>query len=226
MSSHQQRGMSLSKISRPSGHRPALRSLAAAALLATLASISGGQAQQQPGSEPGAPAQPDPDAERSPPAQQPPATGEAAPAEPPLELQRFQDWAVRCGRPEGQTQEVCEMLQERSDKGGRPMMGVAVAQVANSPNPGMLIVLPLGIALPEGVALQIDGGEELPVPVQRCQRRGCEVEVLLEPDLLAQLKTGQQATVLFHVEQPRGVQRLAVPISLLGFTAALDEVLS
>jgi invasion protein IalB len=218
--------MSLSKISHPSGHRPALRWLVAAALLATFASISSVQAQQQPGTEPGAPAQPDADAEQSPPAQQAPATGKAAPAEPPVQLQHFQDWAVRCGRPEGQTQEICEMLQERSDEEGRPMMGVAVARVANSPDPGMLIILPLGIALPEGVALKVDDGEELPVPVQRCQRRGCEIEVLLEPDLLGQLKTGRQATVLFHVEQPKGVQRVAVPISLLGFTAALDEVLS
>ncbi len=64
------------------------------------------------------------------------------------------------------------------------------------------------------------------MPVQRCQRRGCEIELLLEPDLLGRLKAGRQATVLFHVEEPKGVQRVAVPISLLGFTAALDEVLS
>jgi invasion protein IalB len=218
MSGSNERGTSLSKITHPS------LCFAAAALIATLA-LSAAEAQQTPAEEPSPPAQPAPEVQHGPPAQQAPATGEAAPAEPPLELERFQDWAVRCGQPEGQPQEICEMLQERSNKEGRPIMGVAVARVANSPDPGMLIILPLGIALPEGVALRIDDGEEVPVEVQRCQRRGCEVEVLLEPDLLASLKAGQQANVLFHVEQPQGVQKVSVPISLLGFTAALDEVL-
>lgn len=219
MSGYNERGTSLSNITHPS-----LR-FAAAALVAAFA-VSAAEAQQTPAEEPSPPAQPAPQVEPSPPAQQAPDTGEAAPAQPPLELERFQDWAVRCGQPEGQTQEICEMLQERSSKEGHPIMGVAVARVANSPDPGMLIILPLGIALPEGVALRIDDGEEVPVEVQRCQRRGCEIEVLLKPELLASLKAGQQANVLFHVEEPQGVQKVSVPISLLGFTAALDEVLN
>jgi invasion protein IalB len=219
--------MSFSHMSRPSSHRPAGRWLAAALLLTMSAPLAGAHAQETPGVTQDPPAQPAPEAEQSPPAQQQaPSTGQAQPAEPPVEVARFQDWAVRCGQPQGQTQEICEMFQEQNNSDGRPIMGVAVARVASSPNPGMLIILPLGIALPEGVAVKIDDGEEVPVEVQRCQRRGCEIEVLLEPALLNRLKSGRQANVLFHVEQPTGVQKVSVPISLLGFTAALDEVLS
>jgi invasion protein IalB len=51
--------------------------------------------------------------------------------------------------------------------------------------------------------------------------------MLLEPDLLNRLKAGTKATVFFEAIDPQGErQRLGVPISLLGFTAALNEVTS
>jgi invasion protein IalB len=215
--------MSFSHMSRPSSRRPPGRRLAAAVCLAMSAALAGAgaHAQETPGVTQDPPAQPSPPVQ-----QQAPPSGQGQAAEPPVEVARFQDWAVRCGQPQGQPQEICEMFQEQNNSDGRPIMGVAVARVSSSPSPGMLIILPLGIALPEGVAVKIDDGEEVPVEVQRCQRRGCEIEILLEPDLLNRFKSGRQANVLFHVEERTGVQKVSVPISLLGFTAALDEVLS
>jgi invasion protein IalB len=104
-------------------------------------------------------------------------------------------------------------------------MAVAVGRVPGTSDLGLLVVLPLGILLPAGVTLQIDGGAEVPLQVDRCERPGCRVEMLLEPDLLNRLKAGSQATVFFEAIDPQGErQRLGVPISLLGFTAALNEV--
>jgi invasion protein IalB len=49
--------------------------------------------------------------------------------------------------------------------------------------------------------------------------------MLLEPELLNRLKGGSQAKVFFEAFDPKGErQRLGVPISLLGFTAALNQV--
>jgi invasion protein IalB len=51
--------------------------------------------------------------------------------------------------------------------------------------------------------------------------------MLLKPDLLTRLKAGSQAKVFFEAVDPQGERRrLGVPISLLGFTAALNEVAS
>ena len=139
---------------------------------------------------------------------------------------QFKDWVVRCGRPNEQAPELCEM-QQLVDSEDRTVMAVAVARVPGTTDLGLLIVLPLGIVLPAGVALQIDGGAEIPLQVDRCERQGCRIEMLLEPDLVNRLKAGSRATVFFEAPDPQGErQRLAVPISLLGFTAALNEVTS
>lgn len=161
------------------------------------------------------------------PAQQAPAP--EGPAQPELELteRQIQDWMVRCGRPEGQEQEVCEMQQQQVDSEDRTVMAVAVGRVPGTSNVGLLILLPLGILLPAGVTMQIDGGAAIPLEVERCEREGCRIERILEPDLLNRLKAGTKATVFFQAVDPQGKrQRLGVPISLLGFTAALNEVTS
>lgn len=162
------------------------------------------------------------------PAQQAPAPQGGA-AQPELELteRQIQDWMVRCGRPEGQEQEVCEMQQQQVDSEDRTVMAVAVGRVPGTSNVGLLILLPLGILLPAGVTMQIDGGAAIPLEVERCEREGCRIERILEPDLLNRLKAGTKATVFFQAVDPQGKrQRLGVPISLLGFTAALNEVTS
>ena len=155
------------------------------------------------------------------------APGQAAPAESKLTERQFQDWTVRCGRQNEQGPEVCGMEQQQTDKEGRTVLAVFVGKVPNSSDPGLLIMVPLGVLLPAGVMLQIDSGAEMPLQVNRCERQGCRIEILLKPDLLARLKSGSQAKVLFEVFDPQGERRrLGVPISLLGFTAALNEVAS
>jgi invasion protein IalB len=159
--------------------------------------------------------------------QQAPAPEGAAPPDVEMTERRFEDWMVRCGRPRGQEAEVCEMQQQQIDNEDRTVMAVAVGQVPGSSDVGLLILLPLGILLPAGVTMQIDGGAAIPLQVERCDRQGCRIERLIEPDLMSRLKAGTKATVFFEAVDPQGKrQRLGVPISLLGFTAALNEVTS
>jgi len=159
----------------------------------------------------------------------PPTQGEPPPAPEAEALdlteREFQDWVLRCGRSE-QGPEVCEMQQQTTDNEGRTIMAVAVGTVPGSSDVGLLIILPLGILLPSGVSLQIDGGAEVPLEVERCERQGCRIERLVEPELLNRLKAGREAKVFFEAYDPEGeLQRLGVPISLLGFTAALSEIM-
>ena len=197
--------------------------LAAGVLLAALGlgapDVLGQQAQEAPPGQAAPPQQGAP--------QQAPAPEGAAPPDVEMTERRFQDWVVRCGRPRGQEAEVCEMQQQQIDNEDRTVMAVAVGQVPGSSNVGLLILLPLGILLPAGVTMQIDGGAAIPLEVERCERQGCRIERLIEPDLMSRLKAGTKATVFFEAFDPQGKrQRLCVPISLLGFTAALNEVTS
>jgi invasion protein IalB len=117
------------------------------------------------------------------------------------------------------------MQQQQTDNEGRTVMAVAVGQVPGRSDLGLLIIVPLGVLLPAGVTLQIDSGAEMPLVVDRCERQGCRIEMLLEPELLTRLKSGTQAKVFFEAFDPQGERRrLGIPLSLLGFTAALDQV--
>ena len=142
--------------------------------------------------------------EQAPTTQPPPPAG-AAEAPPELDMteREFQDWILRCGRSE-QGPEICEMQQEQTDDDGRPVMVVAVGTLPGTSNVGLLVMLPLGILLPAGVALQVDGGAEVPLEVQRCERAGCRIEKLVEPELLNRLKAGREATVFFEALDPQG----------------------
>jgi invasion protein IalB len=155
--------------------------------------------------------------------------GATAPAQgaPEFETREFQDWVVRCGKHSPDAPASCEMTQQRQDDQGQTVLAVAVGRVANTDNPGMLIILPLGIWLPPGVVVKVDQGKEIPVRIERCERRGCQVELLLEPNVLKLLKAGTQADVLFQIYDQNGEpQTVGVPFSLLGFTAALNEVMA
>jgi invasion protein IalB len=152
-------------------------------------------------------------------------TAPPPPSQPGLEVRQFQDWSVRCGQPAGGGPKACEMLQQRQDEQGQIVLFVAVGKLPNTDNPGMLIILPLGIELPPGAAVKVDEGEEAPAQIRRCVRAGCEVELLLEPNVLARLKSGTVANVLFQIPDEQGRTRtVGVPFSLLGFTAALEEI--
>jgi invasion protein IalB len=154
----------------------------------------------------------------------PPVGAQTPPAGQDMTERKFQDWLLRCG-PTQQGREVCEMQQQTNDKEGRTIMAVAVGTVPGRSDVGLLIILPLGIALPAGVQLAIDGGAEMPLELDRCERQGCRIEMLIEPDLLTRLKAGREAKVFFEADDPEGQRRrLGVPLSLLGFSAALAEL--
>ena len=215
--------------------RPVAHGITALCVAALLALPVGGDLQAQQTGPTGAP-QTGPTAPQTGAAQTPAPAGTrlgrttTAPppaSEPGLEVRQFQDWAVRCGRPAEGAAESCEMLQQRQDEQGQTVLAIAVGDVPNNDSPGMLIILPLGIWLPPGVVVKVDGGKEVPARIERCERRGCQVELLLEPEVLTVLKSGREANVLFQIYDQNGQPKVVgVPFSLLGFTAALEEIKS
>jgi invasion protein IalB len=139
--------------------------------------------------------------------------------------QKFQDWTLSC-RAEAGNAETCRMQQEVVNQKGNQVLLAVVGRLRSLNEPAMLILLPLGIALPPGVFLKIDDGEQQRVEINLCEKQGCRIELVLKPDLLAQLKAGTKAIVSFHVFDQQGKQpEVDVPVSLLGFSAALGEVM-
>lgn len=146
------------------------------------------------------------------------------PDEPPpgveVETRKFQDWSLRCIEQESQRR--CEMLQPVEDpQTGEPVMAVVIpGNVGDQPLIAWF-VLPLGVLLPPGIAISIDGSEPQRLPVRHCEPGGCLAPVELEEALLQRLRNGSQLQVMaYSIDE----QQVSIPISLMGFTAAMNAL--
>lgn len=139
------------------------------------------------------------------------------------EVQRFQDWGVRCGTLQQTGERACEMFQVVTEtESGKQVMAIVIGYPPQVEQPVAMFQLPLGIHLPPGVQLSIDGGEPVSFPVQVCVPQGCRAPLLLEDGLVDQMRAGARGTITIH--GPRG-QEVELPFSLMGFTAALEKVM-
>ena len=146
----------------------------------------------------------------------------AEPEAKPARQEIFKDWRIQCEKPEGD-EEHCHIFQSVVLKeGNRRLLHLGVGYVPDQEDQVVAIfTLPLGISLPPGITLQVDEGESMRLPVEHCIPQGCRVLVPLDAKLLGTLKAGNKATVTFSdtARQPVGV-----PVSLQGFTAALNAL--
>lgn len=135
----------------------------------------------------------------------------------------FQDWTVNCqAMPEKPTIEACFIRQNVVESESKqPVMQVAAGYLGTSGKPAAVISLPLGIRLPPGVNLKIDKEPRGDLQFERCLPNGCQVQFLLDDQLLKSFKSGIEGEVAFEDGTGRPV---AVPFSLKGFTAAFDSL--
>jgi len=151
-----------------------------------------------------------------------PAMAQGLPTEPRggLETLEFRDWTLRCLQAEGQRR--CEMIQAVEDpEDGEPVLAMVVTREPGGARALAWIVLPLGLLLPPGVGLRVDQGETLRLPVRHCEPGGCLVPWELEQATLAALRGGVTLEVqAYDIDE----QPVAIPVSLLGFTAAFEAL--
>jgi len=137
-----------------------------------------------------------------------------------METREFRDWTLRCLETDGQRR--CEMIQAVDDPAdGEPVLAMVVTRQPGGAPPLAWIVLPLGLLLPPGVGLRIDQGETQRLPVRHCEPGGCLVPWELDAAALTALRGGVTLEVLaYDIDE----EAVAIPVSLLGFTAALEAL--
>ena len=128
-------------------------------------------------------------------------------------------------------QKVCAMVQISRDK-ERPQ--IALSLIMRQQKQGdrsatmMQIMAPIGVFLPTGIALEIDGAAVGRVPFVRClpQTRAapglCTATAEAQKATLAKMKAGQAANFIIY-EAPGAA--IKMPISLDGFTASYKALL-
>ena len=131
----------------------------------------------------------------------------------------YQDWRLRCEQKSDDDPELCFILQiAKSTKENRAVLRIGVRYPEPNESAMVFLTLPLGIYLPAGLLFQIDEGETLKIPIELCVPNGCHTRIDLVGDLLKSMKAGGRAKLEFHDSRQ---QRITVPVSLAGFTAAL-----
>ena len=141
---------------------------------------------------------------------------------PQYDSEQFEDWEVRC--PVNAQPTICEMTQLiNSPQSGQPIMRVIMAYPQEIDTAAMIFLLPLGVRLAPGLQLIVDDGEPINFPYQVCQQQGCRADLPISESLRQRMRSGSTATV--SVIGPRG-NRLDLPVSLSGFTAADDRISS
>lgn len=147
------------------------------------------------------------------------AQKDAAAKKPRVTVRHFSAWEVRCAANAPKRCEMVQTVRRKSDH--KPMARMIVAYAGSNPRPVAVFELPLGMRLPPGVRVRVDGHKSVKLPVELCTIHNCRANMLLKPSQLAQLRAGHTAHIT--IQDPSG-RRLTLDASLMGFTSALKHI--
>ena len=134
----------------------------------------------------------------------------------------FGDWQIRCDTPPGAQSEQCALIQSVTAE-DRPNVGltVIVLKTADQKNRLMRVLAPLGVLLPSGLGLKINQNDIGRAGFVRCLPNGCVAEVIMDDNLVKQLRGGQTTTFIIFQTPEEGI---GIPVSLKGFGDGLDKL--
>jgi invasion protein IalB len=131
-------------------------------------------------------------------------------------------WSVVCDKPAGAATEQCALMQNVIAE-DRPEVGlsVVVLKTADRKSKILRVLAPLGVLLPNGLGLNIDGKDIGRAYFVRCFADGCYAEVVLEDELLKTLRSGATATFIVFQSPEEGI---GIPVDLKGFADGYDAL--
>lgn len=135
--------------------------------------------------------------------------------------QTYGDWGVQC--PENNNGKCFLLQQVHNKENNQPVLQARVGKITEQGQEKVRLMLigPLGVMLPPGVAVQVDENEGHRVPFLQCTQMGCQTLITLSDKDIAELKAG--TTMKVGMTPPNG-QLTVIPVSLKGFTAAMDAL--
>ena len=175
--------------------------------------------------------------------QQPSPTGKAfgprvqagkpgKPAQPAAEIVATHGaWQIQCSAVPAKAaageqagKKACGMVQlTRSEKNEKVILSLIMqkAKQGEKDVTTMRILVPIGVYLPTGVALEIDGAAVGRAPFVRCRPQICEAFAEVSPESIGKMQKGTAANFIVYEAPGLGVP---LKISLEGFSAALENL--
>jgi invasion protein IalB len=220
------------------GPRGRLLALLAATLLALPVAFDGQAQAQAPAPAPGAPKKAAPPPKAAPkaapapsaqaPAQQPPAAQAQAPAQPGAPAQPqdqqiqliYAPWTKFCLKgQDANAKQVCFTGKDGRIESGQPVVAAVIIEPEGEPKKILRVTLPLGMQLVHGTRIIVDSNQPLQSPYVICFANGCMSDYEATPELLANMKKGQNLVV--QAINANGAP-LTLPLPLGEFAKAYD----
>jgi len=134
----------------------------------------------------------------------------------------YGDWQMSCDTPPGASFEQCAIIQNVLAE-DQPNVGLSVIVLRTADREARLlrVLAPLGVLLPNGLGLNVDGTDMGRVAFVRCLPNGCIAEVELDDDLVKILSEGTSAIFVVFKTPEEGV---GIPVSLEGFAEGFDAL--
>lgn len=147
------------------------------------------------------------------PAAEAPAAAPAAPAH---------NWTPSC-RGAGRSADLACVISESVivKNTGQAILTLTVAVPGHGKPPTMTLRLPVGLYIPGGVKIAVDGGAATEVPLQTCEANGCFAAAQLPSSLLAAMKRGKQVSVNM---QDMAKKPVSLTLPLEGFAASWAQI--
>ena len=139
-------------------------------------------------------------------------------------------WQIQCGTAPADAggdqagKKSCGMVQiTHSEKNANIGLSLVIIKTKQADKDVIMmrVMAPIGVYLPTGVALEIDGAAVGRVPFTRCRPQICEALAEASPETLAKMKKGTVANFIVYEAPGLGVP---MKISLEGFSAAMDNL--
>ena len=132
------------------------------------------------------------------------------------------EWEIRCDTPPGATSEQCALMQyvtaaDRDNVG----LTVIVLKTADKSARILRVLVPLGVLLPHGLGLSIDGEDVGRAGFVRCLPQGCIAEVIMDEKLISLMSDKEFATFIVFQTPEEGI---GIPIPLDGFKSGFAEL--
>ena len=135
---------------------------------------------------------------------------------------QYGDWQMSCDTPPGASFEQCALIQNVTAE-DQPNVGLSVIVLKTADQKARLlrVLAPLGVLLPNGLGLNIDGTDMGRVAFVRCLPNGCVAEVVMDDALLTQLSSGKTALFVVFKTPEEGI---GIPVSLKGFADGFKQL--
>jgi len=149
------------------------------------------------------------------------STGAAAQEEQPKKAEAA--WVKLCEKApslqeEGKQMDVCLTHHERIDGNtGRVLVSAAIRQVEGKDKRSLMVMVPLGMALPAGVQAKVDENEPIKLKYTLCHVGGCTAEAEATEEVIEQFRNGEKLVV---AAMNLSGKPIGFPVPLSGFTKA------